>query len=162
MELKIRNGRLEDLEECFLLESKTFPEEEAASKENVEIRLKKFSEGFIVGELDGKIITHINSGSTNQEDITDEEFKGLIGHEDGGKNIVIFSVAVDPIYQKKGIASIMMKEFIKISKEMKKKKILLLCKDNLLRMYEKMGYKKVGISASTHGGAIWYEMEQSL
>ena len=56
----------------------------------------------------------------------------------------------------------MMKEFIKISKEMKKKKILLLCKDNLLRMYEKMGYKKVGISASTHGGAIWYEMEQSL
>lgn len=162
MELKIRNGRFEDLEECFLLESKTFPEEEAASKENVEIRLKKFSKGFIVGELDGKIITHINSGSTNQEDITDEEFKGLIGHEDGGKNIVIFSVAVDPIYQKKGIASIMMKEFIKISREMNKKKILLLCKDNLLRMYEKMGYKKVGISASTHGGAVWYEMEQSL
>lgn len=84
MELKIRNGRLEDLEACFILEGKTFPEEEAACRKNIEIRLKKFSEGFIVGELDGEIVTHINSGSTNKEDITDEEFKGLIGHEDGG------------------------------------------------------------------------------
>lgn len=162
MELKIRNGRLEDAEACFILEGKTFPEEEAACKENIEIRLRKFSEGFIVGELDGEIVAHINSGSTNQEDITDEEFKGLIGHEDGGKNIVIFSVAVDPVHQKKGIAKVMMKEFIEVSKKLGKEKILLLCKENLMGMYERMGYKKIGISASTHGGAVWYEMEQIL
>ena len=162
MELKIRNGRLEDLEACFILEGKTFPEEEAACRKNIEIRLKKFSEGFIVGELDGEIVTHINSGSTNKEDITDEEFKGLIGHEDGGENIVIFSVAVDPVHQNKGIAKMMMKEFIEISREMGKKKIFLLCKENLMGMYERMGYRKIGISASTHGGAVWYEMEQSL
>ena len=162
MKLKIRNGKLEDLEACFILEGKTFPEEEAACKENIKIRLSKFAEGFIVGELEGKIIAHINSGSTNQEDITDEEFKGLIGHKDGGKNIVIFSVAVDPIHQKKGIAKIMMNKFIEISREMKKEKILLLCKDNLMEMYQKMGYKKIGISASTHGGAVWYEMELNL
>ena len=162
MELKIRKGRVEDIEACFILEGKTFPEEEAACKENIEIRLRKFAEGFIVGELDGKIVAHINSGSTNQEDITDEEFKGLIGHEEGGKNIVIFSVAVDPIHQKKGIAKMMMKEFIEVSKKMGKEKILLLCKENLMGMYERMGYKKIGISASTHGGAVWYEMEQIL
>ncbi|MGB6129120.1 MAG: GNAT family N-acetyltransferase, partial [Psychrilyobacter sp.] len=79
-----------------------------------------------------------------------------------GKNIVIFSVAVDPIHQKKGIAKMMMKEFVKVSKKMKKEKILLLCKENLMGMYERMGYKRIGVSASTHGGAIWYEMEQSL
>ncbi len=162
MELKIRNGNLEDIEACFILEGKTFPKEEAACKENIEVRLNKFSEGFIVGELNGKIIAHINSGSTNQEDITDEEFKSLIGHEDGGKNIVIFSVAVDPVHQRKGIAKVMMKEFIQISKKMKKEKILLLCKENLMEMYEKMDYKKIGISSSTHGGAIWHEMEQIL
>jgi len=162
MELDIRNGRLEDVEACFILEGKTFPEEEAACKENIEIRLRKFAEGFIVGELDGEIVAHINSGSTNQEDITDEEFKELIGHEDGGKNIVIFSVAVDPIHQKKGIAKMMMKEFIEVSRKMRKEKILLLCKENLMGMYERMGYRKIGISASTHGGAVWYEMEQIL
>ena len=81
MELKIRNGRLEDLEACFILEGKTFPEEEAACRKNIEIRLKKFSEGFIVGELDGEIVTHINSGSTNKEDITDEEFMNLAEEE---------------------------------------------------------------------------------
>ena len=56
----------------------------------------------------------------------------------------------------------MMNKFIEISREMKKEKILLLCKDNLMEMYQKMGYKKIGISASTHGGAVWYEMELNL
>ena len=162
MKLNIREGKIEDLEECFILESNTFPEEEAACKENIEIRLSKFSKGFIVGELDGKIVAHINSGATNKDDITDEEFKALIGHEDFGKNIVIFSVAVDPSYQRRGIASIMMKDFISRSKDLNKDKILLLCKDNLMGMYKGMGYKKIGVSASTHGGAIWYEMDYSL
>lgn len=162
MELSIRQGRPEDLEECFILESKTFPEEEAACRENIEIRLKRFADGFIVGELGGKIVAHINSGSTNKEDITDEEFKALIGHEDDGKNIVIFSVAVDPKHQRKGIASLMMEDFVKRSKELNKEKILLLCKENLMGMYEGMGYKKIGISASTHGGAVWYEMDYPL
>jgi len=162
MELNIRQGRPKDLEKCFILESKTFPEEEAASIENIKIRLNKFAKGFIVGELDGKIVAHINSGSINKEDITDEEFKALIGHEDDGKNIVIFSVAVNPEHQRKGIATLMMEDFVKRSKKVNKEKILLLCKENLMGMYEGMGYKKIGISASTHGGAVWYEMDYPL
>jgi len=71
-------------------------------------------------------------------------------------------VAVDPIFQNKGFAKVMMKNFIEISKKINKEKILLLCKENLVEMYKKMGYKKVGVSASTHGGAVWYEMEQVL
>ncbi|WP_321329424.1 N-acetyltransferase [uncultured Ilyobacter sp.] len=162
MELKIRNGKVEDLEACFILERRTFPECEAASKENIKIRLSEFAAGFIVGEIEGKIVAHINSGSTNKDDITDEEFKGLIGHESDGKNIVIFSVAVNPEYQNLGIASKMMREFIEVSKKIKKQNILLLCKENLIGMYEKMGYEKKGISASTHGNAVWYEMIYSL
>lgn len=162
MELKIRNGRVEDLEECFILESKTFPECEAASKENIKIRLSQFAEGFIVGEVDGKIVAHINSGAIDKDDITDEEFKSLIGHDSNGRNIVIFSVAVDPEYQGLGIASKMMREFIEVSKKLKKKNILLICKENLIGMYEGMGYEKRGVSASTHGGAVWYEMVYSL
>ena len=162
MELNIRQGRIEDLEECFVLEGKTFPEDEAASKENIRVRLERYAAGFIVGEMDGRIVAHINSGSTNKEDITDEEFKGLIGHEDGGKNIVIFSVAVDPEYQRRGLANQMMKEFVEVARRLKKERILLLCKENLMGMYERMGYKKIGLSASTHGGAVWYEMAYSL
>ncbi len=162
MELLIREGRLEDLEECFTLESKTFPEEEAASRESISIRLKRYQEGFIVGELDGEIVAHINGGCTNKDDITDEEFKALIGHEDDGKNLVIFSLAVDPEYHRRGIATEMMGTYVTIAKKMKKSKILLLCKENLIGMYEGMGYEKIGLSASTHGGAKWYEMEYRL
>lgn len=162
MKLEIRHGRVEDLEECFRLEGKTFPEEEAASKENIEVRLSKFSEGFIVGVVEGRIVAHINSGSTNKDDITDEGFKGLVGHEPCGENIVIFSVAVDPEYQKRGVATLMMRKFIEVSRGLGKKKVLLLCKENLMKMYEGMGYKKIGKSTSTHGGASWYEMEYTL
>lgn len=162
MKLSIRQGRIEDLEMCYKLESETFPEEEAASKENIRIRLERYSEGFIVGEAEGRIIAHINSGSTSKEDITDEAFKGLTGHEEGGENIVIFSVAVEPGYQRRGLAGQMMRGFVVRARELRKRRILLLCKEELIPMYEKMGYQKGGLSASTHGGARWYEMEYSL
>ena len=161
-DLNIRHGNIDDLQNCLALEESTFPPEEAASLENVKIRLTKFPQGFLVGEIDGEIVAQINSGSINSDDITDEEFKGLIGHEDNGKNLVIFSVAVNPKFQRQGIAMKMMAEFVKTAKNLEKEKILLLCKENLIPMYEKMGYVKKGISSSTHGGAIWYEMEQII
>ena len=35
---------------------------------------------------------------------------------------------------------------------------ILTCKDRLIHYYEKFGYKNMGVSASVHGGAVWYDM----
>ena len=39
-----------------------------------------------------------------------------------------------------------------------RKGLILTCKDRLIHYYEKFGYKNMGVSASVHGGAVWYDM----
>ena len=156
--LIIRKVKLDDLNSAYRIESECFPPSEAASKENIEKRIKIFPQGFLVCEIDNKVIGYVNSGSTNTFDITDEEFKGLSGHEEDGKNIVIFSLAVIKEFQNKGIASRLLNEFVNKSRKMRKEKILLLCKDHLINYYQKNGFLYFNKSKSNHGGSRWHEM----
>ncbi len=161
--MKIRQVRLHDLEACFLLEQACFPEEEAASKQNIETRIRQFPEGFYVMEDDnGHIIGHINSGCTNKTDITDEAFKGLVGHEPDGSNMVIFSVAIDPNQRGQKLGHKLLAHFEKESLKLQKDCILLLCKTELIGYYEQAGYTYRALSSSTHGGAQWHEMIKNL
>lgn len=161
-DVKIRGVTQQDLEGCFIIESLCFLPSEAASKENIEKRIKLFPQGFFVAELDGKVIGHINSASTYKADIADEEFKAMVGHDDYGKNIVIFSVAVLPKFQRKGVAKKLMSRFIEESKNLKKRKVMLICKSNFIAYYKRFGFIYIGESASTHGGFKWHEMHFPL
>jgi ribosomal protein S18 acetylase RimI-like enzyme len=158
----IRGVSLQDLDACFTVESCCFLPSEAASREKIEKRITRFPCGFFVAESNGTVIDHINGASTDKEDISDEEFKEMVGHDDSGKNIVIFAVAVLPPYQGKGIASQLMSRFIEESKKLNKRKIMLICKSDLIAYYEKCGFVYIGKSASTHGGFEWYEMHLHL
>jgi ribosomal protein S18 acetylase RimI-like enzyme len=121
-----------------------------------------FPEGFLVAESHGQIVGMINSGSTNKEDITDEAFKDMVGHVRDGKNIVIFSLAVLPEFQGMGVSKKLLTKFVDISKELKKEKILLICKSDLIPYYQKYGFSYGGKSKSRHGGFEWHEMYLSL
>lgn len=156
--MKIRTVRKNDIDACYLIEKTCFHQSEAASLDSITDRATVYPSGFIVAEIDNKIVGMINSGSTNSDDITDEAFKKLIGHTENGKNIVIFSVSVSPEFQGKNIASGLMNHFINRSRDLKKEKILLLCKTPLIKFYEKLGFRYGNISTSTHGGFKWHEM----
>ncbi len=160
--MTIRQAKLSDLEASYQVEIACFPADEAASRENIKKRLSQFPQGYLVAELDGAIVGHINSGATNKDDISDEALKALIGHKEDGKNLVIFSVAVLPDYQKRGIASALLRDYIKWARQSPHQAILLLCKANLVDYYAKFGFVDRGISDSTHGGAIWHEMRLDL
>ncbi|WP_319542805.1 N-acetyltransferase [uncultured Pseudodesulfovibrio sp.] len=160
--LTIRTAELDDLTACHTIECNCFPAAEAALTSSLEQRIIEYPEGFFVAELDGRVVGQLNSGSTDKDDITDEEFKQLIGHDPEGKNIVIFSLAVLPEFQHRGIADQMMTAFIKQSRKLDKKNILLLCKDNLIPYYSRHGFTDSGISESNHGGATWHEMALAL
>jgi ribosomal protein S18 acetylase RimI-like enzyme len=157
-DLTIRNVKLSDLDQCFEVESAGFPEEEAASKESIKTRIETFPQGFLVAELDGRIIGIINSAATDKEDLADEELKKMAGHDPNGKNLVVFSLAVLPEYQKRGFARQLMFKFIEEAKRLGRQKILLMCKRNLIEYYERMGFTHIGLSSSMHGGAEWHEM----
>ena len=82
----------------------------------------------------------------------------MVGHEHDGANIVIFSLAVLPEFQKQGIAGQLLLQFIEASKKLGKQKIMLICKSDLVDYYQKYGFVYMGESASTHGGCKWHEM----
>ena len=67
-----------------------------------------------------------------------------------------------PEYQRQGIAEKLMKDMMEKSREAKREKMILTCKERLIHYYEKFGYENKGISESVHGGVVWYDMEAKL
>ncbi len=158
----IRHVHPNDLDECFLVETSSFPPEEAATRETIKLRIDAFPQGFLVAQMDGKIVGMLNSAATNKDDISNEELKQLAGHDANGKNMVVFALAVLPEFQKRGIANRLMTRFVEEARARKKKNVLLMCKSHLITYYQKMGFMHVGRSKSTHGGAEWHEMHLAL
>ncbi|MCF6159659.1 MAG: GNAT family N-acetyltransferase [wastewater metagenome] len=159
--MNIRHVKDDDVDACYSVESACYTSD-GATREKIEKRIKVFPEGFLVAELHGQIIGMVNSGSTDKEDIADEALKDMVGHKRDGKNIVIFSLAVLPEFQGRGISGKLMSRFIGVSKYLKKEKILLLCKTELISYYQKYGFLYGRKSTSTHGGFEWHEMYLSL
>jgi len=161
-ELTIRMVEHDDLTACHTIEVRSFPPCEAAWTTSLENRINHYPEGFLVAEYEGEVIGQVNSGSTSKDDISDEEFKQLIGHDPEGENIVIFSLSVLPEYRKKGIGGKLLDSFVKQARDMGKSKVLLLCKTDLIPYYASHGFQDCGVSESTHGGAEWHTMELPL
>ncbi|MBW2976049.1 GNAT family N-acetyltransferase [Candidatus Woesearchaeota archaeon] len=161
MNVKIRHVEKEDLEGCYNVENRCYTDE-GASKERIEKRIDLYPQGFLIAELDGNIIGIINGTSTNRDDIGDEELKDMVDFDVNGKNAVIFSVAVLPEHQGKGIAKLLLNKLIDNCKKMGTEKIMLICKEHLIKMYEKFGFALIGKSESKHGGFNWFEMVLQL
>lgn len=160
--LNIRVVNEQDLDRCFEIESVSYAGDEAASREKILKRIVAYPQGFIVLENEREIIGFINSGATHEVELSDEEFKELVGHDPEGKHIVILSVVIHPDYQGKGFASKLMNEFINRMKALGKSDIYLISQAELVGMYARYGFVDLGASDSDHGGLRWNEMSLSL
>ncbi|WP_207262570.1 GNAT family N-acetyltransferase [Desulfovibrio sp. Huiquan2017] len=156
--LTIRHADMDDLTACHTIEANCFPPAEAAWASSLRNRIEIYPEGFLVAEWEGKVVGQVNAGSTDKDDITDEEFKQLIGHDPDGRNIVIFSLSVLPAFRQRGIAGTLLTNFIGHARDMGKSAIKLLCKEPLTAFYARFGFTDDGPSRSTHGGAVWHAM----
>jgi len=161
-DINIRIVNEQDLDRCFEIESVSYSGDEAATKEKILKRIKNYPEGFIVLENGKEIIGFINSGATQKVELSDEEFKELVGHDPEGKHIVILSVVIHPDYQGKGMASKLMNSFIDKMTALGKTDIFLICQSELIDMYANYGFVNLGKSDSDHGGMSWNEMSLSL
>lgn len=158
----VRQAEIADVAVCAAIEMACFPPAEAASAETVAKRQAVYPQGFLVAEAAGEIVGFINSGATDEPDLADEEFKGLVGHDPDGAHLVIFSIAVHPSRQGQGFARLLLEAFIERAEAQAKGAVLLLCKEDLVPFYERFGFLDGGVSASTHGGARWHEMRLPL
>ncbi len=160
--LHIRQATQGDLERITTIEATCFPAAEAASKDSISERLYAYSKGFFLAEVDSEIIGFINGACATTATIEDKYFESMEYHQDDAPILMVFGLDVDPSHQQKGYARHLMNHFINFAKEENKKAVILTCKEHLVHYYESFGFVNDGVSASTHGGAKWYDMTLTL
>lgn len=74
----------------------------------------------------------------------------------------ILGLVVSPVYQRKGIASLLLRKFEKQVRQKERLTVTLTCRKELIPFYEKNGYVNQGIAASQHGGIQWFNMNKQL
>ena len=153
-----RMATVGDVDQCFAIETSAYEGDEAATKAKIARRIETYPKGFLIVEADGRVVGFINSGCAHEVEMSDEDFKELVGHDPEAPNVVIMSVVVDPSEQGKGHSRALMDEFVGRMRGMGKQTIHLMCKDHHVPLYEKFGYEYSKPSASEHGGMTWHEM----
>ena len=164
-DLRIRRAVPADLEGVTMVEAAAFPAAEAASGDSFRWRLEHLGDSFFVAELPDeqgiyRIIGLIDARPTYDERLTDELFEN--GGVVAGENQAIMGLAVLPEYQAMGVGSRLMGDFINEMKSSGYRHILLTCKEEKITYYERIGYENLGVSASVHGGARWYDMIRKI
>ena len=151
-----------DAERCHHIESTAYEGDEAATLGKIRKRIAEYPQGFLVMELEGEVIGFINSGCAHEVVMSDEAFKELVGHDADAPNVVIMSVVIDPAFQGRSHATVMMRTFVEGMRRAGKRSIHLMCRDRHVELYARQGYRYVKPSASGHGGMSWHEMVMAL
>lgn len=150
-----------DVPTCFEIESASYPEDEAASLSSLEYRQSNAAKYFQCTVLDSKIIGFVCS---TRCDLFEEE--SMSTHEETGTFLAIHSVVVDKEYRRRGIASSMLKKYLKKVKEENIdgsiQSVVLLAKSHLLGFYVNCGFQVNRPSPIVHGQELWYELEKKL
>ena len=161
-EYTIRNAKADEVRAMAEIEAACFPAAEAASLESLTERYGVFAENFFVVEAEGEIIGFINGAVTDGRVIPDEMYSEVNLHNPDGAYQTVFGINTLPEYRNMGIGSAMIKKMLEHAKECGRKGVILTCKKEKLHFYTSLGFVSQGLSASTHGGATWYDMIQEF
>ena len=157
-----RHATPQDAERCYQIEISAYEGGEAATLEKIRTRIAQYSQGFLILEQASQVVGFINSGCAHDVVMSDEAFKELIGHDPSAPNVVIMSVVVSPEHQGKGFSTLLMQEFVEQMRSLGKKTIHLMCKEQHVGLYTRLGYQYVQPSPSEHGGMAWHEMVMAV
>lgn len=156
--MSIRKATAADLETVTAIEAACFPEAEAASRESFAARLAVYPEHFWLLELDGQPVSCVNGMVTDEPTIRDEMFADAGLHDPHGAWQAIFGVSTLPEYRCRGLAGQVLRQVIADARTAGRKGCILTCKEKLIHYYASFGFRLLGMSASIHGGAVWYDM----
>lgn len=156
--MHIRTATMEDLEAVTAVEATCFPAAEAATRDEFAARLAVYPNHFWLLEEDGRLVSFINGLVSDEPTIRDEMFADAAFHNEQGAWQMVFGVNTLPEYRRRGLAGEVMRRVIADARAQGRKGCVLTCKDRLVHYYETFGYRSEGVSASTHGGAVWYDM----
>ena len=156
--MHIRTATIEDLDAVTAVEAACFPAAEAATRDEFAARLAVYPNHFWLLEEDGRLVSFINGLVSDEPTIRDEMFADAAFHNEHGAWQMVFGVNTLPEYRRRGLAGEVMRQVIADARSQGRKGCVLTCKDRLVHYYETFGYRSEGVSASTPGGAVWYDM----
>lgn len=156
--MKIRTATMADLPAVTRLEAICFPEAEAATEASFARRLEVYPNHFWI-LTDGKtVVSFVNGMVTDEPDLRDEMYDSADLHNENGAWQMIFGVDTLPAYRRQACAGRLLAHVIAEAKAQGRKGLVLTCKDALVHYYAKFGFVSEGVSRSTHGDVVWYQM----
>ena len=154
----IRNATMQDLEQIAAVEAECFPAAEAATREEFQARIQSYGDHFWLMFEGEKLIAFVDGFVTDEADLTDEMYERASMHNANGAWQMIFGVNTIPEYRRQGCAAALLRRAVDDAKKQGRKGLVLTCKDRLVHYYAKLGFVSEGVSGSTHGGVVWYQM----
>lgn len=161
---EFRSIRQEEADEAVRIEQICFPPNEACSEEHMKARIEAAPDCFLVAidRATGKMAGFLNGIATNEMNFRDEFFTNSKTHTPDGANIMLLGLDVLPDYQKQGLGKELVFNYCRREEEKKRKRLVLTCHTEKIKMYQKLGFRDIGVSASKWGGESWNEMEMVL
>ena len=148
-----------DLAAVAAVEGACFPAAEAATEKDFAARLAVYPNHFwLLEEDDGTLVSFVNGLVTDEPLLRDEMYADASLHNEHGAWQMVFGVNTLPQYRRRGLAGQVPERVIADARAQGRKGCVLTCKDKLIHYYEKFGFQNEGVSASTHGGVVWYDM----
>ena len=148
-----------DLAAVAAVEGACFPAAEAATEKDFAARLAVYPNHFwLLEEDDGTLASFVNGLVTDEPLLRDEMYADASLHNEHGVWQMVFGVNTLPQYRRRGLAGQVLERVIADARAQGRKGCVLTCKDKLIHYYEKFGFQNEGVSASTHGGVVWYDM----
>ena len=95
---------------------------------------------------------------TDWPDLTDEMYADASLHRENGAWQMIFGVNTIPACRQTGVRRAAAAAGHCRARAQGRKGLVLTCKEALVHYYAKFGFVNEGVSGSTHGGVVWYQM----
>ena len=156
--MEIRTATLDDLDAVAAVEAECFPPAEAAGRAEFAQRLRYYGSHFWLMFDGGKLIGFVDGMVTDRADLTDDLYEQAALHDEQGCWQMIFGVNPLPECRRQGVAESLLNRAIADARAQGRKGLVLTCKDRLVHYYAKFGFVSEGVSVSTHGGVVWYQM----
>ena len=159
-----RSIRAEETDESIEIEHICFPPNEACSAEHMRERAEAATELFLVAidRGNGKMAGFLTGIATDETAFRDDFFTDIALHDDKGGHVMLLSLNVRPEYRGRGLARALLQVYREREEQNGRKALHLTCHTEKLPMYEKMGFRDQGLSASVWGGGSWNDMEMVI
>ncbi|GAQ84175.1 hypothetical protein KFL_001790140 [Klebsormidium nitens] len=148
----------EDLPAVAAIEQAGFPVDEAASPETLGFRQREAGHCFLVALKGDEVIGYACGTLTKGSQLSHET---MYRHDPTGGCLCVHSLCVAKEQQRRGLGPRIMRTYINYVRSALPQvdSIKLICKQDLIRFYERSGFHLLGPSEVVHGKDQWYEMQ---